>query len=87
MVFTDDLDKAIIKNFRVCGAKKIIQEDIDDDMSEVGLAGLGAQRRKLGAVEGDKVVVLGMFVFKRLKHLGGIIGRIFRTGRPQKSTC
>ena len=34
MVFTDDLDKAIIKNFRVCGAKKIIQEDIDDDMSE-----------------------------------------------------
>ena len=34
MVFTDDLDKAIIKNFKVCGAKKIIQEDIDEISSE-----------------------------------------------------
>lgn len=34
MVLTDDLDKAILKNFKVCGAKKILQEDIDDDLNE-----------------------------------------------------
>lgn len=34
MVFTDELDKAIMKNFKVCGAKKIIQNDIDDDANE-----------------------------------------------------
>ena len=34
MVLTDDLDKAIMKNFKVCGAKKIIEEDIDDDLNE-----------------------------------------------------
>ena len=30
IVMSDDLDKAILKNFKVCGAKSIIQEDIDD---------------------------------------------------------
>ena len=34
MVLTDDMDKAILKNFKVCGAKKIIQEDIDDGLDE-----------------------------------------------------
>lgn len=34
MVMSDDLDKAILRNFKVCGAKKIIQEDIDDGLDE-----------------------------------------------------
>ena len=34
LVMSDDLDKAIIKNFKVCGAKKIIQEDVDDSEGE-----------------------------------------------------
>lgn len=34
MVYTDDLDKAIMKNFKVCGAKKLIQNDIDDAENE-----------------------------------------------------
>lgn len=34
MVFTDDLDKAIIKNLKVCGAKKLIKEDIEDETNE-----------------------------------------------------
>lgn len=34
MVFTDDLDNAIIKNLKVCGAKKLIKEDIEDQQSE-----------------------------------------------------
>ncbi len=56
-------------------------------MPEIRLTGLGAQRGKFGTVEGDKIVVLGMFIFKRLEHLGSIIGRIYSTVRPQKSTC
>lgn len=34
LVLTEELDNAIIKNFKVCGAKKIFQEDIDDEYSE-----------------------------------------------------
>ena len=34
MVLTDDLDKAMIKNLKVCGAKQIIQEDIDEVSEE-----------------------------------------------------
>lgn len=34
LVLTEELDKAIIKNFKVCGAKEIFQEDIDDNYSE-----------------------------------------------------
>lgn len=30
IVLTDELDQAIVKNFKVCGAKQILQEDIDD---------------------------------------------------------
>jgi hypothetical protein len=30
MVFTDELDKAIMKNFKVCGAKKLIKEDLEE---------------------------------------------------------
>ena len=34
MVLTDELDSAILKNLKVCGAKKIFQEDIDNTTSE-----------------------------------------------------
>lgn len=34
MVFTDDLDKAIIKNLKVCGAKKLIKEELEDEVNE-----------------------------------------------------
>ena len=34
IVLTDELDNAIIKNFKICGSKEIFQEDIDDDYSE-----------------------------------------------------
>lgn len=34
MVMSDDMDKAIMRNFRVCGVKKILQEDIDDGLDE-----------------------------------------------------
>ncbi|MBP3198716.1 MAG: hypothetical protein J6N21_17170, partial [Butyrivibrio sp.] len=30
IVMTDDLDKAIMKNFKVCGAKSLIKEDLED---------------------------------------------------------
>lgn len=34
IVLTDELDSAILKNFKVCGSKKIFQEDIDDTNTE-----------------------------------------------------
>lgn len=34
LVMSDEMDKAIIKNFKVCGAKKIIQDDVDNMESE-----------------------------------------------------
>lgn len=34
IVYSDDMDKAIIKNFKVCTAKKIFEEDMDDETSE-----------------------------------------------------
>jgi tetratricopeptide (TPR) repeat protein len=34
MVFTDDLDKAIMKNLKVCGAKQLIKEEIEDQTNE-----------------------------------------------------
>ncbi len=34
IVLTEELDNAIIKNFKVCGSKEIFQEDIDDEYSE-----------------------------------------------------
>lgn len=34
IVLTEELDDAIIKNFKVCGSKEIFQEDIDGDYNE-----------------------------------------------------
>ena len=34
MISAEELDKAMIKNLKVCGAKKIFLEDIDDEYSE-----------------------------------------------------
>lgn len=34
LVYTEELDNAIIKNLRVCSAKKIFEEDFDDEYSE-----------------------------------------------------
>ena len=34
IVLTDELDNAIMKNLKVCGAKEIFQEDIDDITNE-----------------------------------------------------
>ena len=34
LVMSDDMDKAVLKNFKVCGAKKIIQEELDNTETE-----------------------------------------------------
>ena len=34
LVMSNEMDKAILKNFKVCGSKKIIQEDIDEAADE-----------------------------------------------------
>ena len=45
---------------------------INNKVSEIGLTRLGTQRGELGAVQGHQILVLGMFVLKRLQHLGCI---------------
>ena len=34
IVLTDELDKAIIKNFKVCGAKSIFEDELDDEYGQ-----------------------------------------------------
>jgi len=34
MVMSDDLDKAIMRNFKVCGAKKLLKEDVEESTEE-----------------------------------------------------
>ncbi len=46
---------------------------INNDVPEVGLTCLGAQRGKLGTVEGHQVIVLRMLVLKGLEHFGRIV--------------
>ena len=50
------------------------------NLGKVGLTRDGAQRCKLGAVELHPIVVVGVFVYERLKHLGCIIVFIARLG-------
>ena len=51
---------------------------VDNKVAEIRLASLGAQRGELGAVQGHKVLVLRMFVLKRLQHLGRIVIVVLR---------
>ena len=46
---------------------------INNDVPEVGLTCLGAQRGKLGTVERHQVIVLRMLVLKGLEHFGRIV--------------
>lgn len=96
-IFHDDIDAILMEVAVVAEAEEIeletlalhhifVGDIIYYYMSEIRLACLGAKRCKFGTVEGDKIVVLGMFIFKRLEHLGGIVSRIYRAVRPQKST-
>ena len=51
---------------------------VDNDVAEVGLAGLGAQRGKLGAVERHHIVVLRVLVLEGLKHIRTVVKLIGR---------
>ena len=46
---------------------------INNDVPEVGLTCLGAQRGKLGTVERHQIIVFRMLVLEGLQHLGGIV--------------
>ena len=56
----------------------------DDDFAEIGLSGLGTQRRKFGTGEGHEIFVVGMLIVKGLKHLGTVVGGIFDAGIAQQ---
>ena len=47
-------------------------------VSKIGLTCLGAQGGKLGTIQSHKILVLRMFIFKRLQHLGHIVVVVLR---------
>ena len=83
-VFHDDVDTVLVEIAVVAEAEEIEFETlafhhecarnvVDDKMSEIGLARPRAQRGKFRTIQSHKVLVLRMFVFKHLQHLGGIV--------------
>ena len=57
----------------------LARDVVDDDVAEVGLARLGAQRGKLGTIEGHHILVIGVLVLKGLQHVGTVVKLILRT--------
>ena len=83
-VLHDDVDTILVEVAVVAEAEEVefqafafhhqrARDIINNKVSKVGLAGLGAQRSELRTVQSHKVLVLRMFVLKRLQHFGGII--------------
>ena len=88
-VFHDDVDAVLMEVAVVAEAEEVelqalalhhqrARDVVDDDVSKVGLACLGAQGGELGTIQSHEVLVLGMFVLKRLQHLGGIVVAVVR---------
>ena len=83
-VLHDDVDAILMEVAMVAKRKQIEFQTLafnhpdvwnitDDDVGEIRLSGDGAEAGELRAIELDPIVILGMFVDKRLKHLGSII--------------
>ena len=94
-VLHDDVDAVLVEVAVVAEAEEVelqalalhhqrARDVVDDDVTKVGLAGLGAQGGELGAIQSHKVLVLGMFVLKRLQHLGRIVVVVLRVLVTQK---
>lgn len=88
-VLHDDIDAILVEIAVVAEGKEVELEalaldhpfprDIGDiDMSEIGLPGLGAERRELGTIESDEVLILRVLIGKSLQHLGVILIAIVR---------
>ena len=59
---------------------------VDNYTAKIRLSGLRAQRGEFRAGECDKIFVLWMLVWKRLEHLGSVVGGILHAGCAEKST-
>ena len=88
-VFHDDVDTILVKVAMVAEAEKIEFQALalhhadagniaDDEMAEVGLTSLGAQRGELRTVQRDQIFMLRVFVVEGLQHLWGIVIGIVR---------
>ena len=88
-ILHDDVDAILMKVAVVAEAEQIelealaldhadARDVVDDDAPKVGLPRLGTQRGELRAVERDQVVVLGVLVVKRLKHLWRVAEAVLR---------
>ena len=83
-ILHNDVDTVLVEVAMVAEAEEIKLEAlalhhqrswdiINDNVSEIRLACLGAQRGELGTIQSHQVFVLRMFILKHFQHLGRII--------------
>ena len=88
-IFHDDVHAVFMKVAMVAKAEEVefqalalhhqrTRNVVDNEVSKVGLTCLGAQGGELRTIHGHKVLVLRMFVLKRLQHLGCIVVAVLR---------
>ena len=88
-VLHDDVDAVLMEIAVVAEAEEIefqalalhhqgTRNIVDDQMSKIRLTSLGAQGGKLRAIQSHQILVLRMFVFKRLQHLRRIVVAVLR---------
>jgi len=83
-VFHNDVHAVFVEVAMIAEAEKVkfqalalhhqcTRNVVDNEVSKVGLTCLGAQGGELRTIHSHKVLVLRMFVLKRLQHLGCIV--------------
>ena len=83
-IFHDDVHSILVKIAMVAEAEKVefqalalhhshARDVVDDDVTEIGLAGFGTQGSEFRAVECHYVFIFRMFIFKCLQHIRIII--------------
>ena len=88
-ILHDDIDAVLMEITMIAETEKIqlqtlrlhhpLTRNIHDlDLCKVRLTRDGTKRCKLGTVELNPIVVLGMFILKGLQNLGSIVGLILR---------
>ena len=88
-VLHDDVDAVLMEITMIAEAEQIqlqtlaldhahTRNIVDNDVTEVRLARLGAQRGELGTIERHHIFILGVLVLEGLEHVGAIVKLILR---------
>ena len=83
-VLHDDVDTILVEIAVVAEAEQVqlqalaldhalARDIVDDDVTEVGLARLGTQRRELGTIERHHIFILRVLILESLQHVGTVV--------------